>query len=79
MSNLTPKMSIRWNLKLEMARADLSVTDLAEKTGLSYSTISKLRNRIPSRLDMDTLNALCEVLNCKVGDLVEYVSDRDAA
>ena len=70
-------MSIKWHLKLEMARANLSVADLTEKTGLSYSTVSKLRNRIPSRLDMDTLKALCRVLDCKVGDLVEYIPDHD--
>ena len=78
MSNLDTKMSIRWNLKLEMARADISVIALAEKSGLSYSTISKLRNRIPSRLDLDTLNALCQVLGCKVGDLIEYIPDKTA-
>lgn len=76
---VSEQMSIQWNLKVMMAKRDISAIELQEKTGLSYSTIIKLRNNPPERLDMGTLSLLCKSLKCTVADLLEYIPDNDAA
>jgi putative transcriptional regulator len=81
MSNVSTNkgyMSLEWRLKVVMAMRDISAKDLSEKTGLSYTTIIKLRNTVPSRYDGQTLEKLCEVLKCNVGDLIHYVPNKNA-
>jgi len=72
-------MGLEWRLKVVMAIRDISAKDLSQKTGLSYTTVIKLRNTVPSRYDGQTLEKLCSVLRCDVGDLIRYVPDSDAA
>ena len=50
--------------------------ELAEKTGISRSTISRMRSNVyPTRIEIDTLDRICKVLGCKIQDLLEYVED----
>ena len=82
MSNVSTSkgyMGLEWRLKVVMAMRDISAKDLSQKTGLSYTTVIKLRNTVPSRYDGQTLEKLCEVLKCDVGDLIHYVPNRKAA
>ena len=75
MDNVSPlsKMSLEWRLKIMMATRDISAKALSEKSGLSYTTIIKLRNTEPSRYDSQTLEKLCRVLRCDVSDLIRYI------
>jgi putative transcriptional regulator len=45
---------------------------MAERAGLSAQTVSGLWNNNVVRIDLSTLEALCEALNCTPGDLLEY-------
>ena len=68
-------MAIKVNLKVEMAKRDLSLNELAEKVGITLSNLSILRNGKGRAIRFSTLNALCEALQCQPGDLLVYVED----
>lgn len=51
----------------------MTVAEVAKKAKLSYEAVSRLYEDTSKRMDFDTLNALCEVLDCQPGDLFEYI------
>jgi DNA-binding Xre family transcriptional regulator len=71
------KMGIRWNLRRRMAGRDMfQTTDLvpllAERgVNLSREQVFRLVTQPPQRLSMDTLAALCDILECTPNDLIE--------
>ena len=59
-----------------MAERDVSNKELAASTGMSPNSISRLKvRRYLTRVDHDTLNALCKALSCQPGDLLVYEKD----
>ena len=59
-----------------MAERDISNKELAVLTGMHPTSISKLKTRRRlTRIDEETLNALCAALNCQPGDLMVYEKD----
>ena len=52
---------------------EMSKGDLHKATGLSSSTMTKLRRS--EDVSMEALRKICVVLNCNIGDIVEFVSD----
>ena len=81
---MTRKMGVRWHLREVMAtRGMFSTTDLigplAERgVELSREQVFRLVTQQPERLNVYTLAALCDVLECSVGDLIEPVTERRA-
>ena len=71
------KMGIRWNLRRLMAGRDMFqttdlVAPLAERgVHLSREQVFRLVTQPPQRLSMDTLAALCDILECTPNDLLE--------
>ena len=71
------KMGYRWNLRRLMAGKDMfQTTDLvpllAERgITLSREQVFRLVTQPPQRLSMDTLAALCDILDCTPNDLIE--------
>jgi putative transcriptional regulator len=51
------------------------IKDVAEKAGLSALAVSGIWNNASLRVDLKTMNALCNALNCTPGDLFEYTPD----
>lgn len=47
--------------------------DLARKTGIRRATINELYNELNDRVSLEHLDRICEVLNCEVSDILEYV------
>lgn len=70
-------MPIKWRLAVLMADREVDYRELAERTGMHPGTVSKLKNNLPARLDMETLKALCKALNCQPGDLLRYIPDEE--
>ena len=70
-------VAIKWRLAAVMADREVDNQQLHELTGLHLGTISKLRNKKPSRLDTNTLDILCKALRCEPGDLLRFVPDED--
>jgi putative transcriptional regulator len=69
-----------------MGERRIGVTDLSRLTGLSYSTCYALYADRTRRIDFATLEALCRLFECRVGDVLEYVpqaepetEDRDSS
>ena len=50
---------------------------LYKQLGLSYQNLSKLMNNETSGIRFETLDTLCKILNCSVGDLFERTPDTD--
>lgn len=70
-------VAIKWRLAAVMADREIDNQQLHELTGLHLGTISKLRNKKPSRLDTNTLDILCKALRCEPGDLLRFLPDED--
>lgn len=54
---------------------DMKLKDLAEQTGLAVNNLSILKTNKARAVRFSTLEALCKVLQCTPGDLLEYISD----
>ena len=64
---------IHWRLAVIMAERNIRNKDLAALTGISERSISRLKvRRQVSRIDAETLDALCKALHCQPGDLMTY-------
>ena len=66
---------IKNHLSKLMGEKRYSIVEVAKKTGMSTSTISNLYNEKVKRLYFDTLEKLCQLFNCNVQDLIEYIPD----
>ncbi len=64
-------MAIVVNIDVMLARRKMSVTELAEKVGITMANISVLKNGKAKAIRFSTLEAICEALNCQPGDILE--------
>ena len=55
-----------------LAKRKMTSAELAEKIGLSPVNLSILKTGKAKGVRFSTLNAICEVLDCQPGDLLEY-------
>ena len=64
-------------LRLDRVMADrkMSLNELSEKVGVANVNLSKLKNGRVSAIRFSTLEAICDVLDCQPGDILEYRSD----
>ncbi|HEY4526848.1 MAG TPA: helix-turn-helix transcriptional regulator [Candidatus Paceibacterota bacterium] len=65
-------MSIIVNIDVMLAKRKMSVTELAEKVGITMANISILKNGKARAIRFSTLAAICEALDCQPGELLEY-------
>lgn len=68
-------MSIRINLDVMLARRKMSVTELSSKIGITMANISILKNGRARAIRFETLERICQALDCQPGDILEYTSD----
>lgn len=68
-------MVIRSRLSILMGIKRYNIQDVYEKTGLARSTIANLYHDKTQRIDYDTLDKLCKLFECSVGDIVEHYED----
>src|SRR6202012_1425255 len=68
-------MSIIVNLDVMLAKRKMRSKELAERIGITEQNISLLKSGKVRGVRFDTLNKICEVLNCQPGDLLEYRAD----
>ncbi len=69
-------MAIRVNLDVMMAKRKISLTELADKVGITLANLSILKTEKAKAIRFSTLNKICEVLECQPGDILEYVSKK---
>ena len=68
-------MAIQINLDVMLARRKMSVTELSERVDSTMANISILKNGKAKAIRFETLNKICEVLQCQPGDIIEYLPD----
>lgn len=68
-------MAIVINIDVMLAKRKMSVTELADKVGITMANISILKNGKAKAIRVSTLNAICTALDCQPGDVLEYVKD----
>ena len=65
-------MAIILRLDRVMADCKMSLNELSEKVGVANVNLSKLKNGHVSAIRFSTLEAICDVLDCQPGDILEY-------
>ena len=68
-------MAIILRLDRVMADRKMSLNELSEKVGIANVNLSKLKNGHVSAIRFSTLDAICDVLDCQPGDILEYQRD----
>ena len=68
-------MQIILRLDRVMADRKISLNELSEKVGVANVNLSKMKNGKISAIRFSTLEALCEVLDCQPGDILEFKKD----
>ncbi|GLY34400.1 transcriptional regulator [Amycolatopsis sp. NBRC 101858] len=68
-------MAIVVRIDVELAKRKLSVGEFAEKVGLTPANIAVLKNGRAKAVRFSTLEAMCRVLGCQPGDLLEWVDE----
>jgi putative transcriptional regulator len=68
-------MPIKLNLDRVMAQRQISLTDLADRIGITLANLSILKTSKARAIRFTTLEALCRELGCQPGDLLEFVPD----
>ena len=62
-----------------LARRKMSVTELADKVGITMANLSILKNGKAKAIRFSTLEAICKALDCQPGDILEYRNDEKPA
>ena len=65
-------MPIIVNLDVMMAKRKMSLNELSEKVDLTLSNLSILKTGKAKAIRFSTLEAICNVLNCQPGDILEF-------
>jgi putative transcriptional regulator len=65
-------MAIIINVDVMLAKRKMSVTELAEKVGITIANISVLKNGKAKAIRFSTLERICKALECQPGDILEY-------
>lgn len=70
-------MAIIVNLDIMMARRKISLGELAEKIDITSANLSILKTGKAKAIRFSTLEAICRVLDCQPGDILEYQVDEE--
>lgn len=70
---------IKCKLSEMMGRDKKKIQDVCNETGLARNTVANLYNEKATRIDYNTMEALCRMFHCAVGELFEYDSNNVAS
>jgi putative transcriptional regulator len=63
------------NLDVMLARRKMRLTELSSRVDISMTNLSNLKTGKARAIRFSTLEAICEVLQCQPGDILEFVPD----
>ena len=66
---------IIFNIDVMLAKRKMSVTELADRVGITLANMSILKNGKAKAIKVETLRKLCDALDCQPGDLLEFRKD----
>ncbi|HAJ83048.1 MAG: transcriptional regulator [Zunongwangia sp.] len=69
-------MAIIINLDKILEREDMRSNELAKKIGITTANLSILKTGKAKAIRFSTLEAICEILNCQPGDILEYQDEK---
>ncbi len=75
---LRSAMTIIVNLDVMLAKRKMRSKELAERIGITEQNVSLLKSGKVKGVRFDTLEKICEILDCQPGDILEYRRDADA-
>lgn len=64
-------------IDVELARRKMSVGEFADRVGITPANVAVLKNGRAKAVRLTTLDAMCRVLGCQPGDLLEWVPDEE--
>lgn len=67
---------IRIHLSRLLGERRMTQSDLSRKTGIRVATINELYHELAVRVNLEHLDKICEVLNCELTELIEYVPNK---
>ena len=70
-------MAIIVNLDVMLAKRKMSLSELSEKVDITIVNLSILKTGKAKAVRFSTLDAICKVLNCQPGDILEYAPDEE--
>lgn len=70
-------MAIIVNLDVMLAKRKMRLTELSEKVGITMANLSILKTGKARAVRFSTLDAICKVLNCQPGDILEYRDEEE--
>jgi len=70
-------MAIILRLDRVMADRKISLNELAARVGISNVNLSNIKTGKISAIRFSTLNAICDVLHCQPGDILEFKPDEN--
>lgn len=65
-------MAIIINLDVMMAKRKMSLNELSQRVGLTTVNLSILKTGKAKGVRFDTLESICEILDCQPGDILEF-------
>ena len=68
-------MAIRVNLDTMLGHRGMTLTELADRVGITIVNLSVLKTNKARAIRFSTLDAICRELDCEPGDILEYVED----
>lgn len=70
-------MPIVFTLDVMLAKRKMTLTELSRRIGITIPNLSILKTGKAKALNVSTLDGLCRILDCKPGDLIDYMNDED--
>lgn len=64
-------MEIRIDLDVMMAKRKISLSELADRVGITLANLSILKNNKAKAIRFSTLEAICRELDCEPGDIIK--------
>lgn len=68
-------MAIQINIDVMLAKRKMSLTELAERIGITLTNLSLLKTGKVKGVKFSTLDIICRELDCQPGDILEYIPD----
>ncbi len=69
---------IKLNLDKVMLERKISLSDLAAKVGITNANMSNIKTGKINAIRFSTLDAICKILECQPGDILEFIPDENA-
>ncbi|AWH84625.1 transcriptional regulator [Flavobacterium album] len=70
-------MPIIINLDVMLAKRKMRSNELADKVGITTANLSILKTGKAKAIRFSTLEAICEVLECQPGDIMEFIPENE--